>query len=55
MYETLEFTFRNGNRVEYKNGEWDDYSYDGKFFSVKKKGANVAMYNAGSVFSVRIF
>ena len=51
-YETIEITFKNGFAVPYTGDEWDDYSYDGKFFSIRKDGVNIAMYNADDVFSV---
>lgn len=51
-YESIEITFRNGFVVSYNRDEWDDYSYDGKFFSIRLDGINIAMYNAKDVFSV---
>lgn len=54
MYNTITITFKNGNKTFFYENEWDDYSYDGSFFAVKKKGANIAMYNASCVFSVEL-
>lgn len=51
-YTSIEITFKNGFTVTYTGEEWDDYSYDGKFFSIRLDGVNVAMYNAKDVFSV---
>ena len=51
-YSSIEITFKNGFAISFDEGEWDDYSYDGKFFSIRLDGVNVAMYNATDVFSV---
>lgn len=37
MYTSLEITFKSGETIVYKEGEWDDYSYDRKAIIVKKK------------------
>ena len=37
---TLEIAFKNAD-----DGDWDDYSYDGKVFIVKKNGTWVGLYN----------
>lgn len=54
MYNTITITFKNGNRISFNEKQWDDYSYDGSFFAIKKNGANIAMYNAENVFSVEL-
>lgn len=54
MYNTIIITIRNGNKIIYEKGQWDDYSYDGSFFSIKKKGINISMYNARYVFSIEL-
>lgn len=54
MYNNIIITFKNGNRISFNENKWDDYSYDGSFFAVKKNGANIAMYNANCVFSVEL-
>lgn len=51
-YESIEITFKNGANITYTGNDWDDYSYDGKFFSIRLGGVNIAMYNADEVFSV---
>lgn len=53
-YEVIEITFKSGETIAYKNGEWDDYSYDGKSVAVKKSGAWVGIYNFDNVFSVEL-
>lgn len=54
MYTSLEITFKSGETITYKEGEWDDYSYDGKAINVKKKGAWVGIYNFDNVFCVEL-
>lgn len=50
----LEITFKSGDTITYREGEWDDYGYDGKAISVKLKGAWVGIYNFDHVFSVEL-
>jgi hypothetical protein len=54
MYTDLEITFKSGETLTYKEGEWDDYSYDGKSVAVKKSGAWVGLYNFDNVFCVEL-
>lgn len=54
MYTDLEITFKSGETITYKEGEWDDYSYDGKSVAVKKSGAWVGLYNFDNVFCVEL-
>lgn len=54
MYTSLEITFKSGETIAYKEGEWDDYSYDRKAIIVKKKGAWVGIYNFDNVFCVEL-
>ena len=53
-YNTLDIAFKSGHSAvcEADKGEWDDYSYDGKVFIVKKNGGWVGIYNMDSVISV---
>lgn len=37
--DRIEITFKSGETIAYKEGEWDDYAYDGKAVIVKQKGA----------------
>ena len=53
-YEVIEITFKSGETITYKKGEWDDYSYDGKSIAVKKSGALVGIYNFDNVFSAEL-
>ena len=53
-YELLQITFKSGETVTYKHGEWDDYSFDGKAVAVKKGGAWVGIYNFDNVFCVEL-
>lgn len=50
----IEITFKSGETIVYKEGEWDDYAYDGKAVIVKLKGAWVGIYNFDSVFCVEL-
>lgn len=54
MYTDLEITFKSGETITYSEGEWDDYSYDGKSVAVKKSGAWVGLYNFDNVFCVEL-
>lgn len=53
-YNTIKVTFKNGRSAtwEAEKGEWDDYTYDGKVFIIKKDGAWVGIYNMDIVISV---
>lgn len=48
----LKITFIGGGEIVIPNEQWDDYRYDGKFFTIIKDGADIAMYNAKEVFSL---
>lgn len=50
----LEITFKSGDTITYREGEWDDYGYDGKAIIVKLKGAWIGIYNFDHVFSVEL-
>jgi hypothetical protein len=54
MYTDLEITFKSGETLTYKDGEWDDYSYDGKSVAVKKSCTWVGIYNFDNVFCVEL-
>ena len=54
MFEMIVITFKSGESVTYKKGEWDDYSYDGKSVIVKKNGAWIGIYNFDNVFCVEM-
>lgn len=48
----LKITFIGGGEIVIPDEQWDDYRYDGKFFTIIKDGADIAMYNAKEVFSL---
>lgn len=48
----LKITFIGGGEIVIPDEQWDDYRYDGKFFTIIKNGADIAMYNAKEVFSL---
>lgn len=48
----LKITFIDGGEIVIPDEQWDDYHYDGKFFTIIKDGADIAMYNAKEVFSL---
>jgi len=54
MYKNLEITFKSGETITYKPGEWDDYAYDGGAVIVKYDGAWVGIYNFDHVFCVEL-
>lgn len=54
MYMNLEITFKSGETITYKTGEWDDYAYDGGAVIVKHDGAWVGIYNFDHVFCVEL-
>lgn len=53
-FNRLEITFKSGETITYKEGEWDDYSYDGKAVIVKHNGAWIGIYNFADVFCVEL-
>lgn len=54
MYNKIEITFKSGMSITYAEEKWDDYSYDGKFFCIKKNQACIAYYNCDNVFCVEL-
>lgn len=48
----IKITFIDGGEIVIPDKQWDDYRYDGHFFTVVKNGADIAMYNATTVFSL---
>ena len=51
MDKVLVIVLTNGRKVVWTPTEYDDYSYDGKAFIVKKNGEWVGIYNFDSVIS----
>lgn len=54
MYMNLEITFKSGETITYKPGEWDDYSFTGSAVVVKKNSAWIGIYNFDNVFCVEL-
>jgi len=52
--DTIEITFKSGETIAYREGEWVAYAYDGKAVIVKQKGAWIGIYNFDHVFSVEL-
>lgn len=52
MDKIIVIIFKNGNSATWRQEEWDDYSYDGKAFIIKKCGEWVGIYNFDSIISV---
>ena len=48
----IKIAFIDGGEIIVPHKLWDDYRYDGKFFTVVKSGTDIAMYNASTVFSL---
>lgn len=48
----IKITFIGGGEIVVPDKQWDDYRYDGKFITIIKDGADIAMYNAREVFSL---
>lgn len=48
----IKLTFIGGGEIVIPDEQWDDYSYDGKFFTINKAGADIMMYNAKQVYSL---
>lgn len=48
----IKITMKNSTVVNWNEGEWDDYKYDGKFFIVIKNGAWIGFYNLDFVISI---
>lgn len=47
--EKITVTMKDEKFALWKNDEWDDYTYDGKFFIVMKNHAYVGFYNLDEV------
>lgn len=54
MYKNLEITFKSGETITYKPGEWDDYSFTGSAVVVKKNSTWIGIYNFNNVFCVEL-
>lgn len=54
QYNTIEISLKDGHAAvwEANKDEWDDYSYTGSAFIVKKNGAWVGIYNMDCVHSI---
>lgn len=50
----IRIVLKNGNVVDWKKKQWTDYKYDGKCFSVVKKGLLIGVYNMDSVISITV-
>ncbi len=48
----IHIVLKNGMSVVWESAEWDDYSYDGKCFIIKKGGEWIGIYNMDAVISV---
>ncbi|MBR1749942.1 MAG: hypothetical protein IJ740_03530 [Ruminococcus sp.] len=48
----IKITFIGGGEIVIPDEQWDDYRYDGKFFTIIKEGVDIAMYNAKNVYSL---
>lgn len=48
----IKISFRGGGEIVIPDEQWDDYRYDGKFFTIIYDGVDIAMYNAREVFSL---
>ena len=53
-YSTIEITFKSGDTISYRHGEWNDYAYDGGAIMVKNDGITVGIYNFDNVFCVEL-
>ena len=53
-YETITVTMKDGKFAEWKKSEWDDYTYDGKFFIVIKNEAWIGFYNLDEIRTIVI-
>lgn len=53
-YSTIEITFKSGDTISYRSGEWDDYAYDGGAIMIRNDGITVGIYNFDNVFCVEL-
>lgn len=51
---TIKIKMFDSEDIKWTGSSWDDYSYDGKFFIVKKDGAWVGMYNLDYIISIMV-
>lgn len=52
MDKVIIIVFKNDNSATWTQDEWDDYSYDGKAFIIKKDCEWVGIYNFDSIISI---
>lgn len=52
--KNLEIIFKNEERIVYKAGEWDDYSYRANSIGVRYKGNWIGIFNFDNIYSVRM-
>lgn len=48
-YETITIIMKDGKYAELEKDNWDNYTYDGKFFIVMKNRIWIAFYNLDEV------
>jgi len=48
-YDTIEITFKSGQTVVWRAGEWDAYARDGGLFIIAKDGNPIGFYNLDCV------
>lgn len=56
-FNKIEIMFKNGETVTWDGGDgrkWDDYSYDGSAFIVKRDGSWVGIYNFDIIASIYV-
>ena len=53
MYETITIRSKDKSFVDvWTKDQWDDYSYDSKFFIVKNKGSWIGFYNLEEISTI---
>lgn len=48
----ITITFKNNKEDNWKDNEWDDYSYEGPIFVIKKDKCWIGIYNMSEVRSI---
>ena len=53
-YKTIKIFTKSGKLILFKEDDWDDYHYDGKFFTIVKNNIGVCYYNLDRIATIVI-
>lgn len=53
-YKTIKIFTKSGKLILFNEDDWDDYHYDGKFFTIVKNNIGVCYYNLDRIATIVI-